>query len=137
MRDAAGLVDRQRIHVGAQPDGTIGLPPCQGRNYPVATDIADERNTEFGKAGPDEGGRFALVQRKLGVGMKVAPPSGQPVVQRFIHQNSSLSRTSDASGLGWLRQSSPCRDPHVTIASHLDSQCLNQSVLDTPDPQTA
>jgi hypothetical protein len=79
--DAAGLVDRQGVHVGAQADCAVRLAFCQRRNHTVATDIADEGDAEFPKTGLDEGSCVLFMQCELGVGVDMAPPSRQPVVQ--------------------------------------------------------
>ena len=48
VRDAAGFQDRQRVHVGAQADGAVGLSPANRGDHAVAADAGDERNAEFG-----------------------------------------------------------------------------------------
>ncbi|OIQ68791.1 hypothetical protein GALL_496120 [mine drainage metagenome] len=88
--DAAGFVDRQGVHIGAQADGAVGLAPADGADDSVAADAGGKRDTEFSQALLDEGGGVGLVQGEFGVGVKVAPPAGQPVVQGFIHGGSGL-----------------------------------------------
>ena len=88
MRHAAGLQDRQRVHVGAQPDRAVGLAAADGRDHAVAADAGDERDAKFAKPRLDEGGGLPFVQGEFGVGVQVAPPSGQPVVQGLVHVGS-------------------------------------------------
>ena len=86
VRQAGRFLDRQRVHVGAQPD-RLGRP-CR---RPVAADDPDH-------AGPADarhhlvaaealellghrGGGAVHVVLQLGMGMQVAPPGGDVVVQ--------------------------------------------------------
>ena len=79
MRGACRLDDRQRVHVGAQPDDLargIGPPPDHADNPGAADARHDLIAAEFAQAvGHDACGAMHLEQ-KLGVFVEIAPPCG-------------------------------------------------------------
>ena len=62
MGEAGRLADRQRVHVGAQPDAAIGRAARDRRDNAVSADAGDVRHIEFAQSGADECGGFLLVQ---------------------------------------------------------------------------
>jgi hypothetical protein len=58
----------------------------------MTTDAADARNAKFLQAFLDERGGPGLVPCQLRIGVKMAPPSGQPFVQGFVHGRSAASK---------------------------------------------
>ena len=85
VRYAGGFGDRQRIHVRAQPDRSVGRSPCQRRNHPMTAHAGHERYPQFAQLRLHEQGRFLLLQRQLRVRMQVSAPSGQGLVEGFFH----------------------------------------------------
>ena len=45
---AAGFQDRQRVHIGAQADGAVGLTSADRSDDAVAADAGGEGDAEFG-----------------------------------------------------------------------------------------
>src|SRR5262249_7705850 len=73
--------DRQCVHIGAQPDGIVTAAARECRDDAVAADARHERNTEFGESLLHKGGGLLLLERELGIGMKMAAPARQLVMK--------------------------------------------------------
>jgi hypothetical protein len=91
-------MDRQRVHIGAKADGSVGLATGEGGDDAVATNARDERDAKFSEPGLDKGSGFAFVQRQLRVGVEMAAPFGQPVVQGFVQSVLQFSSAWNGSG---------------------------------------
>ncbi len=94
--DVDDLLDRQRIHIAAQPD-RWAVARLQDTHDARLADVAMDRDAEFGELLRDEIAGAMLVETKLGVGMNIAPPDGEIVVIGLdlignIHRPLSLSR---------------------------------------------
>ena len=76
-----GLLDRQRVHVGAQADGPRALARAQHAHHPGAADAAVHLEAErLELVGHDPRGA-RLLEAELGMGVDVAPPGGHLAVQ--------------------------------------------------------
>ena len=75
----AGLfVDRQGIHVGAQPDGALArTPPDDGTHHARSADPLCDRDAPFAQLVRDQGGGAGFLQAEFGVGVDVAPDGGE------------------------------------------------------------
>ena len=89
---AAGFQDRQRVHIGAQADGAVGLASADGSDDAVAADAGGEGDAEFGQTISHEGGGLMLVESEFGIRVQVSSPPRQPVMQGFVHPGSGASR---------------------------------------------
>ena len=80
------LFDRQRVHVGAQADGSIAIAPQSGDDTMAADAFDDVFHAELFEFFDDKACRLALMQGKPGVGVQMATPSGECVDQGCVHR---------------------------------------------------
>ena len=84
-----GLLDRQRIHISAQPHRPIRpLPaaPPQGRHHTMAAHAGgDLAHPQFAQFLDHKGRSVLLVQREARMGVEVTSPLGEAMMQRCIH----------------------------------------------------
>ncbi len=65
---AGGFLDRQRVHIGAQPgDGAVALPPDQRHNTRLRNPFMDFVDAELAQPFYDESRGFMAVEAQLGV----------------------------------------------------------------------
>ena len=76
-----GLLDRQRVHVGAQADGRA-VAGLQHPDHSRLADVAMHGAAEFGELAGDELGGAVLLEAELGMRMQVLPPRRHLVVKR-------------------------------------------------------
>ena len=71
------FLDRQAIHVGAQPDRARRIAGAQPADDAGLADPAEHLAAEFGELLRDEIGGPLLLEAKLGMGVDVVPPFRQ------------------------------------------------------------
>ena len=74
------FLDRQRVHIGAQPDRTRRIAVANGADHPGASEAAVNLAPELGEPGRDEVSGALLGKSELRMGMNIASDSGQFVV---------------------------------------------------------
>ncbi len=109
--DAGLLLDRQRVHVGAQTHAAVGLAPRDRGHHAVAAHAGHERHAQLGQPRGDERGGGLLVQRQLGVGVQVAPPLRERGCKRRVDGqgggHAAVSRRTCAASMP--RRARACR----------------------------
>jgi hypothetical protein len=83
MLEGVGLLDRQRVHVGAQADRAGRTAVAQHADHPGAADAAMHLDAEGLEALRDQPGRAALGEAELRMGVDVAAPGGELGVVGF------------------------------------------------------
>jgi hypothetical protein len=79
VRQIVGLLNRQRVHVGAQPDGLVGtaLAAADDADHPGAAEPGHHLvAAEFPELLGDRAGGPRHVVQELGMGMQIVPPFG-------------------------------------------------------------
>src|SRR5882762_6103631 len=74
------LLDRQRVHIGAQPNRTGRIAVANGADYPGAGEPAVYLAPELGQPGRDEVSGALLGKSELRMGMNIASDRSQLVV---------------------------------------------------------
>jgi hypothetical protein len=78
------LLDRQRVHIGPQPDGVRGCARAQPADHTGAADPTKDFEAEPRELRCDEIGGPTLLEPKLGVGMDIPAPTRQ-IVSEFCN----------------------------------------------------
>jgi hypothetical protein len=98
MVEAVGLEDGQRIHVGAQPDRAVRVADAQHADHAGLADPAMHLDAELGELRRDQVGRALLLEAELGMGVDVAPPGGQLVVELLDARDHGHGRSPERGG---------------------------------------
>ncbi|MGY4291324.1 hypothetical protein ACVWXO_010590 [Bradyrhizobium sp. LM2.7] len=99
MGQAGVLGDRQRIHVGAQPNAALRRPPPQRRDDAMPADAGLEGNAELGELVLHKGGGSLLLEGELGMRMQMPAPRGQFLVQLGCQGGVSRAGSHHHSGI--------------------------------------
>ena len=77
VRQVVGLLDRQRVHVGAQPDRRLAVAGAQHADHAGAADAAMHLDAPFLQLPRNQLGGAVLLQPEFRVGVDVAADRGQ------------------------------------------------------------
>ena len=76
------LMDRQRVHVGADGDGGAGPAALDGADHAGAADAGAVRDAQPRQFGGDDAGGAHLLEGQFGMRMDVAADRHQPRLDR-------------------------------------------------------
>ena len=97
------LEDRQAVHIGAQPDRPRRVADPQSADQPGLADAAMHLDAEPLESLGDEIGGALFLETELGMGMDVAPPFGQLVVN-------AADLVDDRHGCSWVGARFGCEE---------------------------
>ena len=86
MRDTRTLDNRQRVHIRAQADRTVGVASPQRGDDAMTADPGDKRHAELSKPRLNEGRCLLFMQRQFRIGVQMTAPFRQRFMQGVVHQ---------------------------------------------------